>query len=240
MNKLYVTDRTRGTLVAVDPGAKSIEGGTALSAEPDYVHFVESTHELWVTEPAADRIEVFKLDADGVPVSDGFISVENGPESIVVDAARGRVYTHRWQKSTVAIDVATRAIVAEWPNGCMASRGIALDEARGWLFSGCHEGTAAVLDVEHDGAIISMFARGSGFDVIGYDPVLRHLDLAGGSCGCLIMLGVTSQGQLQLLERVEAPSSTHCVTADDAHHAWVCDPVGGRLLRVDDPHGALP
>ena len=41
---------------------------------------------------------------------DAAIVVSNGPESIVVDGMRGRVYTHHWQSSTMSIDVRTRKI----------------------------------------------------------------------------------------------------------------------------------
>src|SRR5579859_1659070 len=119
-----------------------------------------------------------------------------------------------------------------------AARGIALDEARGFLFSGCNEGTAAVLDVAHDGKILSTIAKGSGFDVIGYAPSLGHLYLAGQSCACLVTLGVSPDGALSFLDRVDAPSSTHCVAADDVGHAWVCDPDDGSILRVDDSHAS--
>lgn len=241
VGRVYVTDRTTRKLVVVDPTTRAIVGDVPLAAQPDYVRFVAATRELWVTEPGASQLEIFRVGDDGVPVHDAVVAVTNGPESIVIDETRGRAYTHHWQSSTMAIDVHTRAVVAEWPNGCAASRGIALDEARGWLFSGCNEGTAAVLDVAHDGKILSTIARGSGFDVIGYSPKLGHLYLAGASCSCLVMLGVGAGGVLTFLDRFDAPSSTHCATADDDGHAWVCDPDGGRLLRIDDTHpSSLP
>lgn len=233
---LYVTDRTDRTLSLVDPTSQAIAGSTALAAEPDYVRFVAATGELWVTEPSATQIEIFTLADDGTPTSDAKIPLQNGPESLVIDARRGRAYTHHWQSSTVVLDVTTRSVVAEWPNGCSSSRGIALDEARGWLFAACNEGTVAVLDVDHDGRILSTLERGSGFDVIGYSPLLGHLYLAGGSCSCLVTAGVNANGVLGFLDRQSAPGSTHCATADDAGHAWVCDPDGGQLLRVDDTH----
>jgi YVTN family beta-propeller protein len=236
--KIYVTDRTSGKLSVVDPVAGANVANVGLAAHPDYVRHVAITNELWVTEPGASQVEIFSLDADGKPKHAATIRVDNGPESIVVDLTRGRVYVHRWQASTVAIDVRTRAIVAEWPNGCASSRGIALDEARGFLFAGCNEGTVAVLDVAHDGRILSTIARGAGFDVIGYAPSLGHVYLAGSACGCLVILGVDSAGQLSFLDRLNALARTHCVAADDVGHAWVCDPDGGRLYRVDDPHGS--
>lgn len=236
LGRLYVTDRTRQSLALVDLASNSIATEVPLGAGPDYVRFVPAMNELWVTEPGAERIEIFALDADGTPRPDATIDVPNGPESLVIDGARGRAYTHRWQKTTVAIDVSTRAVVAEWPNGCAASRGIAVDESRGWLFSGCNEGTAALLDIDHDGKVLSTLERGSDFDVIGYNPALGHLYLAGGACGCLVMAGVTAAGQLTFLERRTAAASTHCAAADDVGHAWVCDPDRGRLWRVTDTH----
>lgn len=235
---LYVTDRSTQTLVTVDPGKRALLGSVKLSAEPDYVRFVTATNELWITEPNADQIEIFKLGSGGSVTADGTLRVGNGPESLVVDARRGRAYTHRWQRTTVVLDVATRRAVAEWPNGCASSRGIALDEERGWLFSGCNEGTVTVLDVAHDGNVLSRFERGSGFDVIGYNPRLGHLYLAGSTCRCIVMLGVNQRGQLSFLEEKPGPPSSHCVVADDVGHAWVCDPDGGRVLRVTDRHGS--
>jgi hypothetical protein len=238
LGRLYVTDRSTQTLVALDPASGLLGSRVALSAEPDYVRFVAAKDELWVTEPGADQIEIFSLDSAGTPVPQATIAVDNGPESLVIDALRGRAYTHRWQRTTVAIDVSTRAIVEEWPNGCAASRGIGLDEARGWLLSSCNEGTAAVLDVANGGRILSSIDRGSGFDVMGYNPVLGHVYLAGAACGCLVTLGATAQGQLQFLDRQSAPGSTHCAAADDVGHAWVCDPDGGQLWRVTDHHAS--
>jgi hypothetical protein len=69
---------------------------------------------------------------------------------------------------------------------------------------------------------------------IGYNPKLSHLYLAGSACRCLLIVGITRKGELTFLERLSAPGSTHCATADDVGHAWVCDPDGGKLWRIDD------
>ena len=237
---LLVTDRTTQSLSIVDPSAGAIVASTPLASVPDYVRYVAATHEAWVTEPGAAQIEILALPQAPpfTPASVATIAVSNGPESLVIDQAEGRAYTHRWQSSTVVVDVHARAIVAEWANGCAASRGLALDGARGFFFAGCSEGTVSVLDAAHDGHILSSIARGSGFDVIGYSASLGHLYLAGTACACLVVLGVSSTGILKFLGRFSATSSAHCATADDRAHAWVCDPDGGRLLRVEDPYPA--
>jgi DNA-binding beta-propeller fold protein YncE len=233
---LFVTDRTSGRLSVVDPRTNAIVGATALASRPDYVRFVAPTHELWVTEPGSSQLEIFSsTGADpNMPEHSAFIGIANGPESLVIDATRGKAYTHRWQASTVAVDLANRTITAEWPNGCAASRGIALDEMRGFLFVACLEGTTSVLDVDRDGAIVSSVAQGSGFDVIGYNAALGHLYLAGSACRCLVTLGVSVEGKLSFLGREDAPAATHCVTSDDVGHAWVCDPDSGEVRRVTD------
>jgi DNA-binding beta-propeller fold protein YncE len=237
---LFVTDRTTGLLDVVDPAAARIVASVAVASTPDYVRYVSTTNELWVTEPGAEQIEIFSLgqDSSAAPTPVGVVPVTNGPESLVVDKTRGRAYAHRWQSSTVAIDLATRAIVAEWPNGCAASRGIALDETRGFLLVACSEGTTSVLDVNASGMMLSTLARGSGFDVMGYAPKTGHLYLAGSSCGCLVTLGVSAQGALSFLDRVDAAGGTHCATADDTGHAWWCDQDHGSVWRVGDANSA--
>jgi DNA-binding beta-propeller fold protein YncE len=233
---LFVTDRTARKLDVVDPRANRIVASASLGAEPDYVRFSAPTNEIWVTEPGSSSLEIFSVpDAQPpVPVHAASIAVADGPESLVIDTKRKRAYTHHWGSSTVVLDLATRAIVAEWRNGCVGSRGIALDEARGFLVAACREGTTSVLDVDHDGRILSSIAEGSGFDVVGYSPSLGHLYLAGSACQCLVVLGLSASGKLSLLGRQKAPADTHCATADDAGHAWVCDPKQGVVWRVTD------
>ena len=153
---------------------------------------------------------------------------------MVIDNKRGRAYTHRWQATTVAVDLASRTVVAEWQNGCAAARGIALDEERGFLFASCLEGTTSVLDVNNGGQMLSTLARGSGFDVMGYAPKTGHLYLAGNSCGCLVTLGVSARGALSFVNRVDASGSTHCATVDDVGHVWWCDQDKGSVWRVAD------
>jgi hypothetical protein len=220
----------------VDPQAGAIVGSLGLSATPDYIRYVSTTDELWVTEPAGSQIEVLALSSDTPPQvsSAATIPIANGPESLVIDPAAGRAYTHRWQSTSVIVDVRSRSIVAEWKNGCAASRGLAIDGPHGFFFAGCSEGTLSVLDTAHDGRVLSSLARGAGFDVLGYNPTLGHLYLAGTACSCLVVLGVDSTGQLSFLGRFGATGSAHCAAADDRGHGWYCDPDGGQLWRVDD------
>jgi hypothetical protein len=237
---LYVTDRTTTSLAIVDPVKRAVVGRVSLATTPDYVRWVATTRELWVSEPSGAQIEIFGVEpsATGAPPSlrsIATIPLKHGPESLVIDPVRGRAYTHHWQASTVGIDVRTRAVIGTWPNGCAASRGIEIEPEHGWVLAACNEGTLTVLDPEHDGRIVSVVAAGSGFDVMGYARSTRHVYLAGGACACLIVVGLAPPGRLGVLGRFDAPSDTHCAVADDRGHAWVCAPSEGALRRVDDP-----
>ena len=236
---LLATDRTRRQLVVVDPDAAAITATNDLGGGPDYVRWVAPTGEAWVTDPGGERIEVFTLSEDGVLTPDGSIAVSGGPESLVVDATRGRAYTHLWDGATVAIDLATRELVATWPNGCGGSRGIALDEEQGFLFAACSGGRVAVLDVDRDGEVLSEIWPVDGTDVIDYSPALHHLYLAGRFSANLAIVGVDSSGDMALLGLSDAALESHCVVADDRGQIYACDPDEGRILVRDDCFDAI-
>jgi hypothetical protein len=168
------------------------------------------------------------------PEHAAFIKVERGPESLVIDRKRQRAFTHLWASMSVAIDLHARSVVAKWRNGCSGSRGIAIDEARGFLFAGCSEGKAVSLDVDHDGKQISNVSTGRGVDVIAYSPSLMHLYVPGATSATMAVIAVGDTGQLTTLVNVPTAGGAHCVTADDLGGVWVCDPRDGKLLFMKD------
>jgi hypothetical protein len=197
------------------------------------VRWVEPVQEVWVTEPNKKEIERFAFDGAKLTRT-GAIAVPGGPESLAIDVTRGRAYTHTWDDATVVIDLAKHEEVARWKNGCAASRGIALDEARGFLFVGCEEGKATAIDVAHDGVQLGAVSTGKGVDIIAYSPSLSHLYVPGGDSATLTIVGVDPTGKLGVLGTVPAAEDAHCVTTDDAGHAYVCDPKRGALIVVGD------
>jgi len=232
---IFASDRSRGEVVVVDPKTLKIVGKTKLAGGPDYVRWVEPVKEVWVTEPNKKQIEIFALDKTSL-AHKATIDVPGGPESLVVDGARGRAYTHTWDDASVSIDIAKHKEVARWKNGCKGSRGIALDDKRGWLFVGCDEGKATVLDVAHDGKQLGSADTGKGVDIIAYNPALSHLYVPGGDSATLTILGVGAGGKLSVLGSVATAADGHCVAADELGHAYVCDPKQGALLVVTDPY----
>jgi DNA-binding beta-propeller fold protein YncE len=231
---LFATDRTTEKISVIDPETRRILSTAHLGANPDYARFVSATSEVWVTEPDAQQIEVFTLSGRSLARS-GTISVLGGPESLVIDPMRDRAYTHLWGGATISIDVHSRAGLATWGNGCVGSRGIALDAARGFLFAGCDEGRGTVLDVANGGAMLgNLQVSSTGVDVIDYSPSLMHLYLPGKDSGTMTIAEVSSSGSLTLRSTVTTVGGAHCVAADDRGNAWVCDQDNGELLIYPD------
>jgi DNA-binding beta-propeller fold protein YncE len=236
---IVAIDRTARLLDVVDPKAGAIVSSARLGGSPDLVRHVSVTREAWVTEPDDERIEVLALSAGDrpAPAHAAFIAVKGGPESLTVDETRGRAYTHLGKGVTVAIDLKSRAVVAQWPNGCGTSSGAALDAAGGRLFVGCAEGKVVVLDLA-GGRQLASFAVGASIDHVAYSPSLHHLYVPDTKSATMATLAVSARGDLTLLGSVATVAGTECVTTDDRGHAYLCDPAHGRILVVTDPHPA--
>ena len=231
---LFAIDRTSRQVVLIDPAARRVTARAPLAASPDYVRYVAATRELWVTEPDSERIEIFRISAKRDALTHvAEIVVKGGPESLVIDSQGGRAYTHLWSGTSIAIDLRSRTIAGRWPNGCDGSRGIAYDPRSHFLFAGCAEGKAVVLDAAHDGKVLAAASAGGGVDIIDYDPVRRHLYLPGARSATMTIFAVGVTGSLTSLGTLPTVRGAHCVTTD-GKDAYVCDPDGGRILVVRD------
>lgn len=233
---VFAIDRSSQSLQVVDPKTKAVTATAPLAAEPDYVRWVSSRRELWVTEPDQEQIEVFSVALDSPPKVSrvGTIGVKGGPESLVVDADHNRAFTHLWRGSTVEIGIADHAVGAPFSNGCKGSRGIALDPVRAHLFAGCSEGRVVVLDVDHDGKLLDSVETSDGVDIISVNLSLHHVYAPAASDGSVAVLGVGAHGKLSKLGTLQAAKGAHCATGDDHGRIWVCAPDSGSLLVFDD------
>jgi hypothetical protein len=231
---LFAADHGAQRLLVVDPGDGRIVASAPLASGPDYVRYVVPTGEVWVTQPDKDRIEIFRLEGNPPrPIHDDFLEVSGGPESLVVDVARGRAYANLWKGSTVALNVKNRSTVAKWTNGCEGSRGLAFDAERNFLFVGCAEGVGVTLDAA-SGNVLGKLATGKGIDIIDYSPTRRHVYLPGGKSATMGIAAVSATGSLSLVAEVPTAQGSHCVVADASGNAYVCDPKGGRILVIPD------
>jgi hypothetical protein len=248
--KIFAIDNETKTVRVVDPQTNMITFSSMLAAPPDYVRWVETTGEIWVTGPnnpgvtqsANPGIEVFTVPADAAPMHAAMIPTSNGPEALAVDNTRHRVYTNAFQGGTYAIDMTQRAIVETWKNGCSGLTVDAeLDEVRGFLMIVCaNPGRVAVLDVAKGGAQLGEVSSGAGLDVSAYNVSLHHLYVAGQTSKDLSIIAVSAAGVPTLLGKVATAAGSQMVASDEYGNAWVGDPGGARLLKVRDTYPATP
>jgi hypothetical protein len=238
---IFAIDHESQSVRVVDEATNAIVASGPLAASPDYVRWVASTSEVWVTEPGTG-IEVLTTSGKAAPAHAATIAVAGGPEAIAVDATRHRVYTNSFTGKTFAVDVPTRALVETWTNGCTSlSLGLALDEQRGFLAVACSTGTVNVLDVANAGKKLgSVTPRSTDLDILSYSPTLHHLYVPGGTSAEIGIVAISAAGVPSLLGLAPTAQGSTEVVADDQGHAWVADQGNGRLLRVDDPFPATP
>lgn len=234
---LFASDHDPDEVVAIDPRTHAIVGRTPLESGPDYVRYVARSHEIWVTEPEKQQIQVFKLSVDPKPqlTPETVIPVPGGPESLEIDDARNRAYSNLWKSKTVEMELTAHKVIAEWPNTCGGSRGVALDGMNDHVFVACTEGKVVALAPEEHGKVLASAPAGAGIDIITYSPRLHHLYVPGARAATLTIFDVAPSGTLKAIAVHKTAEHAHCVTDDNAGHVFVCDPRGGAILEFDDP-----
>jgi hypothetical protein len=235
---LVAMDRDTQTLYVVDPATGAFVAQAPLGHPSDYVRWVASAHEVWVSSPDAGVIDVFTLADPPALAPLTAIAVPDGPESLVIDDAHGRAYTNALGSGVFAIELASHAIAARWRNDCDTGAGIALDPALGVLFSQCTEGKIVALRTD-TGSITSEAWPSDHADVIAYSPSLRHVYVPSGIDAHVAIVGVAADGELATLGYTDGALLGFCATTDDAGRSFVCDPRHGGVFARDDPFGAI-
>jgi hypothetical protein len=199
-----------------------------LSSMPDGLQYVGTTRELWATTPRDGTLTI--VPTGGGPLA--AIKLPGEPEGYALDA--DHFYTNLENKDrTLAIDVKTRKIVADWPAGCGADgpRGLALDGKRHLLFVACTDGVV-VHDLAHDGAIVQRGKTGKGVDNIDYLPARGLLFVASREDGKLTTFKVEEGGKLSSWGAVTTrPGARNAVAGPDGT-AYLTDSSGGTILVV--------
>lgn len=232
---VYAMDQTSMKLSVVDPKVGQIVSSAPLTDAPVIVRFVKPNNEVWVTGTNG-RIDVFSVSSASPPAltHSMFVSTAGGPVSLQINATLGIAYTNTAAGETLPIDLGTHTAGAPMKNGCDKSRGLALDEARGFLFVGCDEGKISVLDIAHGGAVLSTIVVGEGIDELAYDPTRLRLYAPGARSSTMAVVAVSIGGKLSQLGTIAIPPGAHCVTVDDHAMTYVCDAESGQLLAFAD------
>ncbi|MGH8401946.1 MAG: hypothetical protein ACRESO_00870 [Gammaproteobacteria bacterium] len=233
---IFASDHGQTEVVLLDARNGKVLTRVKLASGPDYVRYLESRHELWVTEPRAQQIQVFSVVPGPKPTATlkASIHVAGGPEALLFDTTLDQGYTNLWKDKTAVIDLKTYKIVGEWTDSCEGPRGLALDAAKGFLFVGCTEGKVIVLDLNHGGKVLATAISGAGIDIISYNPKSQHLYAPGARSASMTIFKVAPSGALRALAVYRTAKGVHCVTDDGNGTAFVCDPHAGAILEIRD------
>lgn len=243
----YIGDRGDSSLCSID--THSLERGECLqvappsagrAAAPDGVVYVAATREVWITTGAppigissADKsLQVFDASDPRHLKLKIKIPLDGSAEGYAVDNQRGLFYTNVEETGdTVAIDVGTHKVVSKWNAGSKSLEGLALDNARGFLFVACGDHVVS-LDVNHDGKIADSIATGPGLDNIDYSAEKKLLYAAASQAATLTVAEVDDHGKFQLKATVPTVKGARGVVAAQGETAYLIDPAQGRILKI--------
>jgi len=248
---VYVGSRADSRICAVDSHTLKLGDCIAfaapsagLAAAPDGLIYIVATRELWATSgappigiPAADRsIKIFSASQPANLVAAGKIPLPGSAEGYAVDNVHGLFYTNIEEAGqTVALDARKRTVVSTW-RSCDDPSGVAVDSKRGFVFVACSD-HVIVLDTAHDGRLAGSIPTGAGVDNIDYSENTGLLYAAAAEAAQLTIAGVDDHGRPTPLARVPTTKGARSVVAGANGRAYLIDPLGGRILKVQPNRG---
>ena len=212
---VYIGNRADSSVCAFDSSTLAPGACAHFDSPTDGVVYVAPTKEVWVTTPGDKSIRV--VDSKTMEQK-AKLTYEGNPEGYAVDAKRGRFYTNMEDKDqTLAIDLKTHKTLATWIPSCgkEGPHGLRLDATDGHLFVACST-LAEVLDVGHDGAVLSMVDTGDGVDDIDYAPATHMLYVGAAKAAKLTIAHADQSGHLISVAQVptQAGARNAVVTKD--------------------------
>ena len=198
---VYIGNRGNSTVCAFDNRTLAPGPCGHLDSVPDGVAYVAPTKEVWVTTPRDKSIRV--LDAKSLERK-AKLTYDGNPEGYAVDPVRDRFYTNLEDLDhTLAIDLKTHKTVATWNPSCgkEGPHGLGLDAKAGHLFVACST-LAEVMDVGHDGTILSKIDTGDGVDDIHYEPATHMLYVGAARAAKLTVARADANGHLTMVVQV--------------------------------------
>jgi DNA-binding beta-propeller fold protein YncE len=235
---VYIGNRGDSSVCAFDSGSLAKGACGHLDSTPDGVAYVAPTKEVWVTTPGDKSIRV--LDSKTLEQK-AKLTYEGNPEGYAVDAKRGRFYTNMEDKDqTLAIDLKTQKTIATWNPSCGKDgpHGLGLDTAAGHLLVACST-LAEVLDVGHDGAVLSKVDTGDGVDDIHYEPATHLLYVGAARDAKLTIARADEKGHLTVVAQVPTQPGARNATVAKNGTVFLAHGGGAKLsaLVVVSPSG---
>jgi len=240
---IYIGNRGDATLCVIDAKSLARLECVPVSADhtvtPDGVVYVAAAREVWLTlrpkagdTAAAKSLEIFDASDPRHLKPKTRIPLDGLAEGYAVDNQRGLFYTNVEESgTTVAIDVRTHNIVAKWNPGSADLQGLALDNARRFLFVACGDHVVS-LDAGHDGKITDSIVTGAGLDNIDYSEHAKVLYAAASQAATLTVADVNDHGKFHLKTTVPTVKGARGVVAGKGETAYLIDPAEARILKL--------
>ena len=230
---VYVGNRADSTVCAVEIETLARRGCVTVPSTPDGVFYVGPTHEVWVTTPRDNSLQVLSLKDPANPTAAGTIRLEGLPEGYAVDERRGIVFTNLEDKDkTLAIDARSRKVTATWSPECgeKGPRGIAVDPDAVHVFVACFAG--GLREFGSNGKILARLETGAGVDNIDWFPSGHLVYVASAQEGKLTIARSGPEGALSVVSVAQTVPGGRSVIVDGSGTAYIPDSKGGRLVLV--------
>lgn len=146
------------------------------------------------------------------------VALPGTPEFAVSDG-HGRVYVNIEDRAElVAIDTRKAKVVATWAlGGCEEPSGLALDTARGRLFSVCANEQMTVTDAR-SGKVVAVVPIGKGPDAVAYDEGTHEVFSSNGRDGTLTVVRQNDADHYTVIGTVPTRTSARTLALDPASH----------------------
>jgi len=230
---VWIGNRGDNTVCSFDGKTLAKRTCIHLASMPDGLAYASATREIWVTTPRDQTITIVAVGGK-TPAASSSIKLEGDPEGYAIDAARGIFFTNLEDKNrTLAIDLKSHEVVANWTTGCDSEgpRGLAIDVARKLLFVACSNG-ASTLDLGHDGKLLGHLKTGDGVDNIDYRAETMMLYVASGKDATLTIAKVSEAGALSVSATAPTAAGARNPVVDGDGTAYVADSQRGRVIIV--------
>ena len=131
----------------------------------------------------------------------------------------------------VAIDVHSHKVIATWNPGSSDLQGLALDNARLFLFVACVYQVVSIFAVIAV-KVIDSITTGPGLDNIDYSTDGKLLYAAASQAATLTIAEVDDRGKFHLRATVPTAKGARGVVAGNGDTAYLIDPAEGRILKL--------
>lgn len=236
---VYIGNRATGEVCPVDDANLKLGSCLQLPTQTDGVAYVASAKEAWVTTPRDGALAVLDASRPSGLKPKLVIKTPGKPEGYAVDEAHGLFYTNLEDKNrTLAINIQTHAIKANWAAGCGddGPRGVAVDSERQFVFVACTSGVV-VLDGAHGGTKLGSLVTGAGVNNIDYIESRRQLYIAAGKAATLTVAHVDDKGQPSAITTVASAAGARNAVADADGNVYLVDARAAKLMVYSAPRG---